>query len=98
MVANTLCTLMYSNPPNNITQAHGIVVHALTTPMHDMCDRVTNTFYSTHGSWLYLLLLTGRQQNLGMSIMKMTISTEQKGSNVSMTMLPSDKFCRMCMT
>ena len=43
MVANVLRTLMYSNPPHNMTQAQDIVDQALALAMHAMRTTVATT-------------------------------------------------------
>ena len=46
-VANVLRTLMYSNPPHNMTQARDIVDQALALAMHAMRTTVAITLGST---------------------------------------------------
>ncbi len=48
-VANVLHTLMYSNPPNNMTQAQDIVDQSLALAMHAMHTTVATTLGSTPG-------------------------------------------------
>ena len=50
MVANVLHTLMYSNPPHNMTQAQDIVDQALALAMHAICTKVAPTLGSTPGA------------------------------------------------
>ena len=49
-VGNVLCTLLYSNPPQNMTQARGIVDSALATAVHAMRTIVATTLGSTPGA------------------------------------------------
>ena len=49
-VANVLHTLMYSNPPHNVTQAQNIVDQALALGMHAMHTMVATTLGSTPGA------------------------------------------------
>ena len=50
VVANILHTLMYSNPPHNMTQARDIVDQGLALAMHAMCTTVATTLGSTPGA------------------------------------------------
>lgn len=49
-VGNILRTLLYSNPPQNMTQARDILDSALATAMHAMRTTVATTLGSTPGS------------------------------------------------
>jgi hypothetical protein len=49
-VGNVLRTLMYSNPPQNMTQARDIIDSALATAMHAMRTTVATTLGSTPGA------------------------------------------------
>ena len=49
-VANILRTLLYSNPPKNMTQAKYIMENAISTAMHAMQTMVTTNLGSTTGS------------------------------------------------
>ena len=49
-VGNILCTLLYSNPPQNITQACDIIDSAPATAMHAMRTTVATTLGSTPGA------------------------------------------------
>ena len=49
-VANVLITLLYSNPPKNMTQAKDIMNYALATSMHSMRTTVVTTLGSTPGA------------------------------------------------
>jgi hypothetical protein len=49
-VANVLRTLMYSNPPHNMTQARDIIDQALALAMHAMRTTVATTLGSTPGA------------------------------------------------
>ena len=48
-VGNILRTLIYSNPPQNMTQARDIIDAALATAMHAMRTTVATTLDSTPG-------------------------------------------------
>ena len=47
---NVLCTLMYSKPPHNMTQAQDIVDQALALAMHAMHTMVATILGSTPGA------------------------------------------------
>ena len=49
-VANVLRTLMYSNPPHNMTQAQDIVDQALALAIHAMGTTVATNLGSTPGA------------------------------------------------
>ena len=49
-VGNVLRVLLYSNPPQNMTQARGIVNQALATAMHAMRVTTASTLGSTPGA------------------------------------------------
>lgn len=49
-VGNVLRTLLYSNPPKNVTQARDIIDLALATAMHAMRTTIATTLNSTPGS------------------------------------------------
>ena len=49
-VGNILCTLLYSNPPQNMTQARDIMDDALATTMHAMRTTIATTLGSTPGA------------------------------------------------
>ena len=52
-VVNVLRTLLYSNPPKNMTQAKDIMDYALATVMHDMQTTVATTLVSTPGDLVF---------------------------------------------
>ena len=65
---NVLCTLMYSKPPHNMTQAQDIVDQALALAMQAMHTTVATTLGSTPGAlafsremFLNIPLVTGWQ-------------------------------------
>ena len=49
-VGNILRTILYSNPPKNMTQARAIIDQALATAMHAMRTTVATTLGSTPGA------------------------------------------------
>ena len=49
-VGNVLTTYLYSNPPQNMTQARDIIDQALATAMHAMWTTVATTLVSTPGA------------------------------------------------
>ena len=49
-IANVLRTLLYSNPPKNMTQAKDIMDNTLATDMHAMHTTVATTLGSTPGA------------------------------------------------
>ncbi len=49
-VGNVLRTYLYSNPPQNMTQAKDTSDQVLATAMHVMCTTITTTLGSTPGS------------------------------------------------
>ena len=49
-VGNVLRTYLYSNPPQNMTQAKDIIDQALATTMHAMRSKIATTLGSTPGA------------------------------------------------
>jgi hypothetical protein len=67
-VTNVLRTLVYTNPPQNLTQARDIINDALATAMHAMQTNIATTLRSTPGPlafaqymFLNMLLIAGWQ-------------------------------------
>ena len=100
-VTNVLRTIVHTNPPQNMTQARGIIDDALASAMHAMQTTIATTLESTPGALAFaqdmflIVLLIADWQAIAHTCehhINENLQRANIGRNVSMTMLRDNKF------